>query len=154
MLKFKLHTTDALVPTKAGPEESGYDLTAISFVKKRGKNTFMYDTGVSVEVPPGYYTEIVPRSSISKTGFVLSNSIGVIDATYRGTLKIVLTDVDSEAKNKGISRPLTCPFTLAQLIVRKRHDLQVEVVNELSETTRGDGGFGSTGAAGGNTKRS
>lgn len=154
MLKFKLHTTDALVPTKAGPEESGYDLTAISFVKKRGKHTFMYDTGVSVEVPSGYYTEIVPRSSISKTGFVLSNSIGVIDATYRGTLKIVLTDVDSESRNNGISRPMTCPFTLAQLIVRKRHDLQVEVVSELSETVRGDGGFGSTGAAGGNTKRS
>ena len=69
-LKIKIHNPNAIIPSKAGPNEVGYDLTAISFVKKLGLNTFMYDTGISVEPPKGYYTEIVPRSSISKTGFV------------------------------------------------------------------------------------
>jgi len=112
----------------------------------------MYDTGISVEPPEGYYTEIVPRSSISKTGFVLANSIGVIDPTYRGTLKIVLTDVDSPGKliqhnshsSQVIGRPMTCPFTLTQLVVRKIEEVDIKIVEELTVTSRGEGGFGST----------
>jgi dUTP pyrophosphatase len=161
MLKFKLHSTNAVAPTKASPEESGYDLTAVSFVKRLGPHTFMYDTEVSVEPPSGYYTEIVARSSIVKTGFMLSNNVGVIDSSYRGTLKIVLTDVDSKGKmlpnkinyiTRKEGRPMTCPFTLTQLIVRKRHNFDVEIVSDLSSTYRGEGGFGSTGANGGNSK--
>jgi dUTP pyrophosphatase len=163
MLKFKLHSTNAVAPTKASPEESGYDLTAVSFVKRLGPHTFMYDTEVSVEPPSGYYTEIVARSSIVKTGWMLSNNVGIIDSSYRGTLKIVLTDVDTKGKtfynfysNGHIDfaegRPMTCPFTLTQLIVRKRHNFDVEIVSDLSSTSRGGGGFGSTGANGGNSK--
>ena len=151
-LKIKIHNPNAIIPSKAGPNEVGYDLTAISFVKKLGLNTFMYDTGISVEPPEGYYTEIVPRSSISKTGFVLSNSVGVIDPTYRGTLKIVLTDVDSKQRryqgnchsSQIIGRPLTCPFTLTQLVVRKIEEVDIKIVENLSTTSRGDGSFGST----------
>ena len=86
-LKIKIHDENAVIPTKAGDQEVGYDLTAINFVKRLGTNTFMYDTGISVEPPAGYYTEIVPRSSIVKSGYILTNSIGIIDPTYRGTLK-------------------------------------------------------------------
>ena len=151
-LKIKIHDSNAVVPSKAGPNEVGYDLTAISFVKKIGTHTFMYDTGISVEPPEGYYTEIIPRSSISKTGFMLANSIGVIDPTYRGTLKIVLIDVDSQAKlhqhnshsSQIIGRPLTCPFTLTQLVVRKIEEVDIKIVENLSTTSRGDGSFGST----------
>ena len=151
-LKIKIHDSNAIVPTKAGPNEIGYDLTAITFVKKLGTFTFMYDTGISVEPPEGYYTEIIPRSSISKTGFILANSIGVIDPTYRGTLKIVLTDVDSVTKRQQnnshssqiIGRPLTCPFTLTQLVVRKMEEVDVRVVEDLTQTSRGGSGFGST----------
>ena len=152
-LKIKIHNPNAIIPSKAGPNEVGYDLTAISFVKKLGLNTFMYDTGISVEPPKGYYTEIVPRSSISKTGFVLSNSVGVIDPTYRGTLKIVLTDVDSKQRryqgnshsSQIVGRPMTCPFTLTQLVVRKMEEVNIKIVADLSTTSRGSSGFGSTG---------
>ena len=164
MLKFKLHSKDAVIPAKASPSESGYDLTCIRFVKQIGPYTYMYDTDVSVEPPPGYFTEIVVRSSAVKTGWMLTNAVGIIDEGYRGTLKIVLTDVDSKQKNQGSNnhvslkqgRPLTCPFTLTQLIVRKRYDLEVVIVekdeDELSATERGEGGFGSTGAGGGTVK--
>tara|TARA_B110000208_G_C11800792_1_gene442151 strand:- start:6941 stop:7423 length:483 start_codon:yes stop_codon:yes gene_type:complete len=150
-LKIKIHNTNAIVPTKAGDDEVGYDLTAISFVKKLSPVTFMYDTGISVKPPEGYYTEIVPRSSIVKSGFILANSIGIIDPTYRGTLKIVLHKVvmkDGEGHNgNGVQiacRPLTTPFTLCQLVIRKMEKATLTVVNCLDETFRGDGGFGST----------
>mgnify|MGYP000979001773 CR=1 FL=1 len=150
-LKIKIHNINAIVPTKAGDDEVGYDLTAISFVKKLSPVTFMYDTGISVKPPEGYYTEIVPRSSIVKSGFILANSVGVIDPTYRGTLKIVLHKVvkDEEGQRSGngvqiACRPLTTPFTLCQLIIRKMERAAVIVVDSLDETSRGDGGFGST----------
>jgi len=159
MIKIKMYDVNAVVPTKAGSEEVGFDLTAISFIKKLNEFTFMYDTGIAVEPPPGYYVEIVPRSSIGKTGFVLANSVGIIDPSYRGTLKIVLMDVGSTARLlqnqrhhvQYIGRPLTCPFTLTQLVLRKMIPAKIEVVEELTDTIRGDGAFGSTGLNGGNS---
>jgi dUTP pyrophosphatase len=151
-LKIKIHDPNAIVPTKAGDDEVGYDLTAISFVKKLSPVTFMYDTGISVKPPEGYYTEIIPRSSIVKSGFILANSVGVIDPTYRGTLKIVLHKVAMEndegrTHRNGVyiaCRPLTTPFTLCQLVIRKMERATLVVVDSLDETSRGDGGFGST----------
>ncbi|HIB77402.1 MAG TPA: dUTP pyrophosphatase [Flavobacteriales bacterium] len=146
-LKIKIHDKDSIIPEKAGDNEVGYDLTAISFVKKLSPVTFMYDTGISVKPPDGYYTEIIPRSSIVKSGFILANSIGIIDPTYRGTLKIVLHKVDTgkkESNNQLSARPLTVPFTLCQLVVRKMEKVKITVVDSLDDTYRGDGGFGST----------
>ena len=91
-------------------------------VKTYGKNTFMYDTGISVEPPCGYYTEIVPRSSIVKTGYIMTNSIGIIDPTYRGTLKICVTRIDDTLPE------LTIPFKKFQLIVRKMYNFKVKDV--------------------------
>ena len=140
-----LHNQNAIVPTKSGPDEVGYDLTAIEFIRRLGARTFMYDTGISVEAPEGYYTEIIPRSSISKSGYMLTNSVGIIDPTYRGTLKIVLTKVDEEKNTLPNARPLLAPFKLCQLVVRKQENLPIKVVTSQSETYRGEGGFGSTG---------
>ena len=98
----------------------------------------MYDTGITCCPPPGYYTEIVARSSIVKTGYILTNGIGIIDPSYRGTLRICLTKVDDTKPD------ITVPFRLAQLIVRKIENIDIIKVQELSETDRGDGGFGST----------
>lgn len=136
-LKIKLHSDDAVLPIKAGPQEVGYDLTAISKVKTIGQMT-MYDTGISVEPPEGFFSQIVPRSSIVKSGYMLSNSVGVIDPTYTGTLKICLTKIDPMAGS------LELPFTLCQLVFHKSYHFPIEVVSELTGTSRGDGAFGST----------
>ena len=143
MLRVKVHDEHAVIPSKAGPKEVGWDLTAINFIKRLGPNIFMYDTGISVEPPEGYYTEIVPRSSMSKTGFILTNSVGIIDPTYRGTLKIVLTKVHP-TNSPFLSKGMLVPFKLCQLLLKPLISTNIEVVKELSETTRGDGGFGST----------
>ena len=136
-LQIKLNK-NAIAPIKTHPSDIGWDLTAISVVKKLGTKTIMYDTGISICPPQGYYTEIVARSSIVKTGYILTNGIGIIDPSYRGTLRICLTKVDDTKPD------LKVPFRLAQLIVKKSENIDIIKVQELSETERGDGGFGST----------
>ena len=129
---------NAVIPTKGTPFAVGYDLTAISVYKKLSDRTTLYDTGIKVQPPNGYYTEIVPRSSMSKTGYCLSNSIGTIDSDYRGRLLIALTRIDD-----GFPE-LTVPFTRCQLVLRKHEDYTIRQVVSLSETERDCGGFGST----------
>lgn len=132
---------NAVIPNKTRCSDIGYDLTIIKEVKRYGSKTIMYDTGIKVVPKYGYYTKIVPRSSIIKTGYMLSNSVGIIDPTFLGSLKVVLTKVDDSLPN------IELPFTCTQLILEKAIPFEmVEVFNEdeLGFTQRGDGGFGST----------
>ena len=130
-MQVKIHDDRARLPAKAGPQEVGYDLVCISKVKDLAGCT-MYDTGISIKPPIGYYTEIVARSSIVKHNTMLANGIGIIDPTYRGTLKICLTS------------PVKVPFSLCQLILKPMPpDIKVTKVEQLDATYR-TGGFGST----------
>lgn len=129
---------NAIIPTKGTAFSIGYDLTAISVAKKLSSRTVLYDTGIKVQPPHGYYTEILPRSSLSKTGYILSNSVGTIDPDYTGRLLIALTKVDDSCPD------LELPFTRCQLVLRKAEFYNMREVKELDETVRGDGGFGST----------
>ena len=139
-IKFKSHHNQAVIPSRAGENEVGFDLTIISKSKDISPNTAMYDSFISVQPPDGIYFEIVPRSSLSKTGYILTNSIGIIDPSYRGTLKVVLTKINPDAPD------IELPNKRFQLIPRTfiSNVFQVKEVNNLSNTTRGTGGFGST----------
>jgi dUTP pyrophosphatase len=92
-----------------------------------------------VAPPPGYHTEVVARSSLSKSGYILANAIGIIDNSYRGNIMVALRKVDHKAAS------IALPARVAQLIVRKTEDVELELVDELCITERGNGGFGSTG---------
>ena len=139
IIKFKKTLKDAVVPSAATKGDVGYDLTAIELVKKMGNNTYMYDTGICVEPPVGFYTEIVPRSSIVKTGYVLSNSVGIIDPHYSGSLKVCFTKVDESMPD------LEVPFTKCQLLLKRaEYGVFKEVAEFGGATERGSGGFGST----------
>jgi dUTP pyrophosphatase len=137
-LYFSLNDQRAVVPSKAHHDDIGFDLTIIDIAKTISDRITMFETGVAVKPPHGYYTEVIPRSSFSKSGHVIANSIGVIDPQYRGTIKIVVIKVDEKAE------PLKLPYTGFQLVLRKAETCAVEVVDELDQTARGDGGFGST----------
>jgi dUTP pyrophosphatase len=135
-----------VVPKKASPSDIGYDLTLVRQVKKINNQTTMFDSSISVIPPNGYYIEIVPRSSLSCTGYIMANSVGIIDPSYRGTLKVVLTKIVPDAED------LVLPFTRFQLILRKIENCDI-VVNNIdmtdndkfeNSTSRGGGGFGST----------
>ena len=140
VIKFKAHTQNAFIPTRVSQDDIGFDLTIINISKQIDNKTSLYDTGISVEPPEGYYFEVVPRSSLSKLGYILSNSIGIIDPNYRGTIKVALTKINEDVKD------IELPNKRFQLIPRKfiSNLFEVRVEEELSETDRGDGGFGST----------
>ena len=141
VVQFIRTKSEAKVPTKAFPTDIGFDLTAISVEKQISDNTFLFNTGIIVIPPKGFYVEIVPRSSLSKTGWMLSNSVGTIDPSFRGPLLIALTKVDDSNK---CWLPDELPFTRCQLILRHAVDFTLQPTLGFENTDRGDGGFGST----------
>ena len=139
--KYKLTLSNSIAPSKTHVSDSGFDLTAVSLTKKYGSQgeVCFYDTGVQVEPPWGWYFEVVPRSSISKTGYMLANSVGIIDRSYQGNILIALRKMSPNVSD------LELPCRIAQLIPRRIIHMNGIEVNEFNmTTTRGDGGFGST----------
>ena len=139
VIKFLKTDKDAVSPTKAKNTDIGFDLVCIKIHKELENGVILYDTGIAVETTEGFYTEIAPRSSISKTGWMLANSIGIIDPDYRGNLLVALMPIRKDAKRMHL------PFCKCQLILRKTEECIVEEVSFLTDTERGTGGFGSTG---------
>jgi len=143
----KLHD-DAVLPKSAQITDAGADLVAIDDgrVQEDGHGNVLfveYKTGIAIEPPPGYHTEIFPRSSVSKKNLVLANSIGLVDEDYRGEILVRFKVISSnrhffEKYNKG--------ERIAQLVLRKTEKAEYEWADELSDTQRGAGGFGSTGS--------
>ena len=133
--------SNAIIPTKGHESDVGYDLTIIKKYKQLTPSTILYDTGIILNVDYGYYIEIVPRSSLSKSGYILTNSIGIIEKSYSGTLLVSLTKIDKEMPD------LILPFKCCQLIFKPQISLKIlEMKNleTLNETVRSKGGFGST----------
>ena len=130
---------DAIAPSKTRVSDSGFDLTILEKVKTFGE-VELYDTGIKIKPSFGYYFDIVPRSSIIKSGYMLANSVGIIDRTYLGNIMVALIKIDKSAPD------LTLPNKIVQLIPRHIIHVDFEEVKEeqLGETDRGDGGFGST----------
>lgn len=136
---FRLEHPSAIMPTKR-IIDVGYDLTILEISKRLTDTATMYETFVSLEIPLGYYVELVPRSSLSKTGYMLANSVGIIDPCYTGTVKVPLVKVDNSMPE------LQLPVTIAQLILKPyivSYEYDATDLNKI-DTDRGSGGFGST----------
>jgi len=135
----KLHP-DAVIPSYSKAGDAAMDLTAISVTKDEHGNA-VYGTGLAIEIPEGHVGLIFPRSSNSKTDLYLTNHVGVIDSGYRGEIMFKyrsakgLLDAKIYAKNERVGQLMILPYP------------QIELVESdtLSETERGEGGFGSTG---------
>lgn len=138
--KFIKTSDTAVIPSKCRMSDVGYDLTAVSKVKDINSTTVMLETGIIVSPPLNYFSKIYPRSSLVKSGYMLANSVGIIDATYRDTLKICLVKVNPDAPE------ITFPFKCCQLIFEKQVHMEMEecVAEDLERTARDVGGFGST----------
>ena len=143
ILKIKLHYSEMDRPGKAHTTDSGLDLTLVRVVKKRN-HIFFFDTGISIEPPEGYYTELIPRSSIYKTDFIMTNSVGIIDSGYRGPLMMPMRYIGN-GRGDTIAKELI-GRRVGQLIVRKIEPFEIQYVENLSDSTRGHKGFGSSGA--------
>ena len=138
--KVALFDARAVLPFKTRVSDVGYDLGIIHVHKKINNVVTLYKTGVKIQLESGWYVEIVPRSSLIKTGYMLANSIGIIDNTYTGELLVALAKIDPDAK------PIEFPFTGVQLIFRKQNFVKIDKVDEqdIGCTERANGGFGST----------
>jgi len=133
----KLHE-DAVIPSYAKHGDAGMDLYSVRMEKDKYQNDVHY-TGLAVEIPEGHVGFLFPRSSISKTNCALRNAVGVIDSGYRGEIMVKF----------GCMSNLDCYRVgdrVAQLIIMPYPQIELEEVEELSDTDRGEGGFGSTGA--------
>jgi deoxyuridine 5'-triphosphate nucleotidohydrolase len=138
-VRVKRVAEDAILPTNKRRSDTGLDVTLIKKLKTDEWGTEWYDTGLQIEPPPGYYTELVGRSSLIKKGRQLANCVGVIDETYRNNLLVCLTKLHPKAPD------LELPIRACQLILRKHEVAHCEEVDTLSNTDRALGGFGSTG---------
>jgi dUTP pyrophosphatase len=141
----KLHE-NAIIPQYAKDGDAGIDLVATSFVKNTTYSV-LYGTGLAIEIPDGYVGLIFPRSSVSKKDLILNNSVGVIDSGYRGEIMVAFRKVpkSSDYFNSVNIDMYELGDRIAQLIILPYPKIQLEEVDELSETDRGDGAFGSTG---------
>ena len=152
-VKIKRLHEDAVIPQYAKAGDAGLDLTAVEDATVKN-NTATYKTGLAVEIPEGHVGLIIPRSSIYKTGNRQSNCVGVIDSGYRGELLVkhdVSTGVlaaliDNDTETYAALNPYKKGDRIAQLIIIPYPQIELEEVMELSDSSRGEGGFGSTGA--------
>lgn len=133
----KLNYEDAQEPTRGSDEAAGYDLYSYENQTITPNKIKLIDTGISIRVPSGTYGRIAPRSSVSKKGILVN--AGVIDRDYRGPVKVMVHNLSNNdyVINKN--------DRIAQLILEQIKTPPVELVEELDDTERGDGGFGSTG---------
>ena len=143
VIKVKRLSPNAKMPERAHFGDKGADVYAVSKSLNLlfdNKDVLCYGTGLALEIPVGYSVELRPRSSVYKTGMSLCNSIGTIDAGYRGEVKAMFY-ADHE------SHPYEVGDKIAQFVVPECLSTEVEFVeaDELSDSERGDGGFGSTG---------
>lgn len=140
-LKVKKLHPEAKLPTKANPGDAGLDLTAIDEKLNPEFRFIEYDFGLSMEIEEGYVGLIFPRSSNSKKDLVLSNCVGVVDSSYRGPVTARFKSlVPHSAKKYSVGDKV------AQLVILQLPKVNVEEVTELSNTQRGTGGYGSSGA--------
>lgn len=132
---------NAVIPTYAKPGDAGMDLTAIEMTYNGEYEYFVYHTGLAVEIPEGYVGLIFPRSSNRKTNAYMTNHVGVIDSGYRGEITVTFKDRDFDS----VEDPYNVGDRIAQLIILPYPNIEFNEVEELSQTERGEGGYGSTG---------
>ena len=129
------------VPTYAHPGDAGADLVSAEALRLEPGQRALVATGVRIALPEGYVAFVVPRSGLAtRHGITIVNSPGTVDAGYRGEVKVTLLNTDAtEAYDIGIGD------RIAQLIVMPVSRANFIPVEQLPDSVRGDGGFGSTG---------
>lgn len=133
----KLHE-DAVTPKRAHDTDAGFDLVATECGFDKTE-MFICKTGIAVEIPPGYFGAIFPRSSIRNTPLILSNCVGVIDSGYRGEITFSFRwHAHAGDEYKAGDR-------IGQIVILPLPEVEFEEVLVLSDSQRGTGGFGSTG---------
>ena len=145
VLKIKRISDNAVIPTRGSKDAAGYDLycvaSPISTIQILPGDTVKIHTGIQMEIPDGYVGLLFARSGIAiKKGLRPANAVGVIDSDYRGEIIVALHN------DSNTTQCVTLGDRVAQLVLVKSFAPSIkEVIEDLSETERGEGGFGHTG---------
>lgn len=137
-----INKSNNALPEYETPQSAGMDLRAFvpSSVELNPMQRMLIPTGLFIELEPGYEAQIRPRSGLAlKNGITVLNSPGTIDADYRGEIKVLLINLSQEkfVINSG--------DRIAQMVISKHETPKIVQVEEISQTQRGEGGFGHTG---------
>lgn len=139
-MKIKLLDQNAVVPTFANPGDAGADLYSLESVTIEARSQKLVRTGIALEIPLGYMGLIRPRSGLATKLGIGMNSSGVVDAGYRGEISVTLINHSDKPHNISPGQ------RIAQIVfVPVISGFDFQVVDELSDTQRGEGGYGSTG---------
>lgn len=127
-IKVKKTHPDAVIPTRGSAGAAGFDLTAVSL--RRAADLYIYDIGLALEIPEGYFASIYPRSSVFFTGLELTNCVGIIDSDFRAPISAIFREIPGDQRARRLAlHPLfpgkthmMCPYKpgdrIAQLIIQ------------------------------------
>ena len=140
-VRIKKLNENAVIPSYAKSGDAGMDLVATSIISET-QIQITYGIGLAMEIPKGFVGLIFPRSSVRKTRLMLSNCVGVVDSGYRGELQATFNKVN---QNSQAENDYKVGDRVAQIMIIPHPPIEFEEADELSDTERGEGGFGSTG---------
>ena len=140
-VRIKKLSPEAVIPSYAKVGDAGMDLVATSM--KFDGTQITYGTGLAMEIPKGFVGLIFPRSSIRKTNLQLSNSVGVVDSGYRGEIQATFNKI--QGVTEGVRERYLIGDRICQIMIIPHPHVDFIEVDELNNTERGEGGFGSTG---------
>jgi dUTP pyrophosphatase len=138
-IKVKKTRASAVVPKRAHPTDAGADLHSLEEIIIQPMERRAVSTGICLEIPEGHYGRVAPRSGLA-VRHGIDVLAGVVDSSYRGEIKVVLHNTD-KAESFRVGRG----DKIAQIIIERHYNLEFREVEDLSETDRGEGGFGSSG---------
>lgn len=139
-VRVKRLSPDAKIPKTARTGDVAFDLYSVIDYELRPGERFAVPTGIAVEIPQGYEGQVRPRSGLAlKEGITVLNTPGTIDSGYRGEVKTIMMN------HNGEPFKITKGMRISQLAIRPVPEVEFVEVDELSDTERGEGGFGSTG---------
>jgi dUTP pyrophosphatase len=139
-IQIKKLNQKAVIPQYQTTHSAGFDLVSIQDLTIKPNQRVLIDTGLAMAIEDGFELQIRPRSGLAyKNGITVLNSPGTIDSDYRGEIKVLLINHSNEEFE------IKCGDRIAQAVVQKVYQANFETVEELDQTVRGTGGFGSTG---------
>ena len=142
-VKFLKLVDTAVTPSYAKPGDAGMDITAIAHKINTEHNFIEYHTGLAFEIPEGHVGLLFPRSSVSKKDLSLANCVGVVDSGYRGEITFRYK-FDSDSYFANVKR-YQDGDRVGQLVILPYPEIELQEVNHLTTSSRGIGGYGSTG---------
>lgn len=146
-VKIKRLVKNAVIPSYAHATDAGLDLVATSYEYNDDIKCHVYGTGLAIEIPEGHVGLLFPRSSNRKTESYLTNHVGIIDSGYRGEIMFSFKTRDyDKSKIQQLFKPYEVGNKIGQLIIIPYPKVHFIEVDELSDSDRGENGYGSTGA--------